>query len=198
MVVAFLAVIGTGTLNVGLASCQGGLTYLLEADSGGNYALVGIPSGLRSEYANHTTRISVNGTYSPSNLAQLTHPDPNFRGVIYVNQYIINGETFNFAETVVMVSGTVTRTSTNTKQIGPTTMTVVTELVTLTPISLSGVLDYEEYCVTPLLTTPSSTSLAGNFTQPIPGFTALSILVGFILGISILGLLRNVENKNSR
>lgn len=61
-----------------------GLSYLIEAeaDNGDHYALLGLPSALRTQYANHTTRISVNGTYYPSNPTQYLHPDPNFRGVI--------------------------------------------------------------------------------------------------------------------
>jgi hypothetical protein len=174
-------------VHVGFAQCQGGFTYIIEAESGGYYGLVGLPSDLRSQYANHTTRISVSGTYYPPNPTQYLHAEPNFRGLIYVTQYVINGVTFTYAQTVVMVSGTMTSTSTYTSQISPTTIAAPTGIVTLTPISVSGLLDYtQEYCVTTLLTMTSSSSIGGNPSLTIPGFTAAAMVLGLVVGLSFL------------
>jgi hypothetical protein len=165
-----------GSAQSALPECQGGFTYLVEADTGGYYALVGLPSSLRSEYGNHTARISVNGTYYPSNPSEYLHPDPNFRGLIYVSQYVI-------------VSGTSTATFTNSNQISPTTITMATAQITLAPIGVAGRLDYSNgYCVTPVLTATSTGSTGGNPTQPIPGFTTLSIILGLVIGVSIVAL----------
>jgi hypothetical protein len=174
-------------VHVGFAQCQGGFSYIIEAESGGYYALVGLPLDLRSQYANHTTRIFVSGTYYPSNPTQYLHPEPNFRGLIYVTQYVINGVTFTYAQTVVMVSGSVTSTSTLTNQISPTTITAATGTVTLTLISVSGLLDYtQQYCVTTPLTTTSSSSIGGNPSLTIPGFTAVAVILGLLMGLSFL------------
>lgn len=172
-----------------LDECQSGFNYLIETENGWTYALIGLPSNLNSEYANHTTRISVNGTFYP-NLVSNSSLNPNFRGIVYVSSYVVNETTFTFAQTIVMVSGTITSTSTNTKQISPTTITGTTGEVTLTTISLTGLLDYTEaYCVTPLLTT-TSTSTYENSETSIPGFTSLSIILGFSIGLSIMVIKR--------
>jgi len=197
LIVAVFATSATGVIHNGFAVCQGGFTYLVEADSGGYYVLVGLPSDLRSQYANHTTRISVSGTYYPSNPNQYLYPNPNLHGLIYVTQYVINGVTFSSAQTVVMVSGTVTKTSTYTNQISATTMTAVTGVVTLSPIRVSGWLDYTpEYCITTLLTTASSGSSLGNI--KILGFTALPVILGLMIGLSILGIRRYSRKRESR
>ena len=173
----------------GQADCQGGFTYLVETENGGYYALVGLPSGLRSQYVNHTARISLAGTFYPSNPMQYLHSDPNYRGLIYITQYSINGVTFTFARTAVMISGTVTTTSTITNQISPTTMTLATTTATLTPISVTGLLDYsQEYCVATLATSSSSSSTneTGNSNLRIPGFTAEAVIMGLVIGTLFL------------
>ncbi len=174
MIVAAIAAAVSAPLNGGevpaeFTSCaDGGFIYLVEADSGGYYALVGLPSSLRSEYENHTVRITVNGTYYQSNPSQYPRADANFHGLIYVTQYVLNGVT-----------------STITNQISPTTMTVGTGLATLTPIRASGLLDYStEYCAATLVITSGSNS--GTPGLAIPGFTPLSIILGFMIGMAIL------------
>ena len=103
------------------------------------------------------------------------------------SRYIINGSTYTFAQTIVMVSGTITSTSTNTEQISPTTLNGVTSVVTLTPISLTGLLDYTEgYCVTPLLTTTSLSSTGGSSGLTMSGFPILAIILGLLVGSSIV------------
>jgi hypothetical protein len=183
IVVVVIALLDSGPIHMAFAECQGGFTYLVETDSGGYYGLVGLPPDLSSQYINHTTRISVNGTYYPSNLT--SHPAQNYRGLIYVTQYIINGVTFSYAQTVVAVSGTVTLVSTNTNQISPTTMTIGTSVAKLTPISVTGWLDYVPYCITAQQTTATSASAAGN-SGSVPGFPVLSIILGLMMGTSIL------------
>ena len=175
-----------------LAGCQGGFTYLVETEDGGYYALVGLPSDLASQYANHTARISLTGTFYSSNPTQYLHADRNYRGLVYVARYSINGVTFTYAQTVIMISGTVTSTSTITNQNSPTTMTLGTTTVTLTPISINGLLDYsQEYCVTTLATSSSSsTGGAGNSNPTIPGFTSETIFLGLLLGLSFLAIAR--------
>lgn len=170
--------------------------YLIEADSGGYYGLVGLASDLRSQYANHTTRITVDGTFYPTNPSEYLHPDPHYRGLIYVTQYVINGVTISLQQTGVLVSGTVTNTSTNTNRIASTTVTIGTSAATLAPISVSGWLDYTNtFCVTPLLATPTLGSAGTGLTTPIPGFTTLSILLGLLLGITFLGVKTTVERR---
>lgn len=187
------SVLITGSARTGQAECQGGFTYLVEADNGGHYALLGLPSNLRSQYANHTARISVNGTYFPPNLTNYLHPDPSFRGLVYVTSYFINESAHTLAHTVVLVSGTVTSTSTYTSQISPATVTVGTSVVTLTPISVTGWLDYsQEYCVTALLTSSGPTEGASGLS--IPGFTPLAILLGLLLGLSAVAFRRTVSS----
>jgi hypothetical protein len=185
VLVLFVSALQVGLVPPGLAECHGAFTYLLEAEDGGHYALVGLPSGLRSQYANRTARISVQGTYYPSNPTEYLHPDPNFRGLIYVTQY-------------VLISATLTTTYTNPTQISQTTITAVTGLVTLTPIMVSGILDYtNQYCVTPVLTATPTVSTGGNSTQPIPGFTVLSILLGLLVGMTFLGI-RRVSGREQK
>jgi len=178
-------------IHLGFAECQGGFTYLVEADSGGYYGLVGLPTNLNSQYANHTTRILVNGTYYPSNLT--SPPAQNYRGLIYVTQYVINGVTFSYARTVVAVSGTVTLVSTNTNQISPTTITIGTSVAKLTPIIVTGWLDYVPYCITAEQMTTTSTSAEGNSVS-VPGFPILSLILGLLIGVSILVLARKRKN----
>ena len=164
--------------------CQGGFNYVVESNNGWYYVLVGLPSSLKTQYANHTVQIIVDGTYLPTSPSNQT---PNFRGVIYVSRYVINSSTYTYAEIVVMVSGTITSTSTNTRQISQTTFTGVTGTVTLTPISVTGLLDYAMgYCINPLLTTTSLSSTHGNSAPAIPGFQAPAIILGLLLGLSIM------------
>src|SRR5208283_1997676 len=108
MVVVVIALFNMGPVHFGFAECQSVFSYFVESDSGGYYGLVGLPANLSSQYTNHTARISVNGTYYQSNLTDYLRPDQNYRGSIYVTQYIINGVTFSYAQTVMVVSGTVT------------------------------------------------------------------------------------------
>lgn len=174
LLVVSLLYLQTGPMRAAVAKCQGGSTYLVEADSGGFYALVGLPSSLRYQYENHTARISVNGTYYPASPSEYLHPDPNFRGVIYVTQYAI-------------LSASSTTTFTNSRPISQTTITVATGKITLTPIGVTGILDYtNQYCVTPLFATATTSSTEGNSGQPISGFTIPSIILGFIIGILLL------------
>ena len=189
LAVALFAMLEPGLLKSGFAECQGAFTYLVEVDNGGYYALVGLPTELRAQYENHTTRIVVNGTYFPSNPNQYLHPDRNFRGLIYVTQYVISGVTFSNARTLLTVSGTVTITSTQTNQIIPTTITAATGTATLSPISVSGLLDYSsQYCVTPVIT--GNSSVGGSSGQSITGFTSFSIILGLIAGITFLVISR--------
>jgi hypothetical protein len=166
---AVSAPLSGGEVPAEFASCTGGgFIYFIEADSGGYYAIVGLPSSLRSEYENHTVRIVVSGTYYPSNPSQYPRADSDFHGLIYVTAYVLNGVT-----------------STITNQISPTTMTVGTGLATLTPIRISGLLDYStEYCAATLVTPSGSNSGAPGLA--IPGFTPLSIILGFMMGMAIL------------
>jgi len=182
----------------GFEECQGSFVYLIETDSGGYYGLVGLPSSLRSQYANHTTRISVDGTFFPTNPSEYLHPDPHYRGLIYVTQYVINGLTISSQQTGVLISGTVTSTSTNTNRIQFTTVTTGTSAASLAPISVSGWLDYTNtFCVTPLLATPTLGSAGTGLTTPIPGFSTLAILLGLLLGVIFLGIRRKpVDSKN--
>ena len=163
--------------------CQEGFNYVIEINNGGYYVLVGLPSSLKSQYTNHTAQISVEGTYYPGYLNQ----DPNYRGLVYVSQYVINESTYTFAQTIIMVSGTLTSTSTNTRQIMPTTITGVTGTVTLSSITLTGLLDYAEgFCVTPLLTTTSVSSTEGSSSPTISGFPSLAIILGLSIGLSVV------------
>jgi hypothetical protein len=187
ILIVVIALLNSGPIRLGFAECQGGFTYLVEADSGGYYGLVGLPPNLSSQYTNHTTRISVNGTYYPANFT--SYPAQSYRGLIYVTQYVLNGVTFSYARTVVAVSGTVTLVSTNTNQISPTTMTIGTSVAKLTPITVTGWLDYVPYCITAQQTTTTSASADGN-SVPVPGFTDLTIILGLIIGISILVIRR--------
>lgn len=193
MVVVVAALAAAGDARTWLADCQDDFTYLIETDDGGYYALVGLPLSLRSQYTNHTIQIYVDGTYSPSDSTNYVHPDTSFRGVIYVSTYVINGATFTFAQTAVIVSGTITSTTTYTSQVSPTTITGATGPITLTPISVNGLLDYTpEYCVTTLHTTnttallTSSSSAGGNSSRAISGFTAAAIILGLVLGLSLV------------
>jgi hypothetical protein len=194
MIVA-AALLNSGPIRLGFAECQGGFTYLVEADSGGYYGLVGLPPNLSSQYANHTTRISVNGTYYPVNFT--SYPAQSYRGLIYVTQYVINGVTFSYARTVVAVSGTVTLVSTNTNQISPTTMTIGTSVAKLTPITVTGWLDYVPYCIAAQQTTTTSASANGNSVS-VPGFTGLTIILGLIMGISILVVRKCRKQESGR
>jgi hypothetical protein len=183
----------------GLEQCQGSFVYLIEADSGGYYGLVGLPTDLRSQYANHTTRISVDGTFYPTNPSEYLHPDPRYRGLIYVTQYVINGVTISLEQTGVLVSGTLTTTSTNTNRIAFTTVNIGTSAATLAQVSESGWLDYTNaFCVTPLLATPTLGSAGTGLTTPIPGFTTLSILLGLLLGLTLLGIRKTREGRGRK
>ena len=183
IVTVIIASLNSGSVHMGSAECQGGLTYVVEADSGGYYGLVGLPSNLSSQYANHTARISVDGTYYSSSL--ISSPAQSYRGLIYVTQYVINGVTFSYAQTVVAVSGTVTLMLTNTNQISPTTMTIGTSVAKLTPITVTGWLDYMPYCITAQQTTSTSASAKGN-SGSVPGFPVLSIILGLMMGASVV------------
>ena len=184
MVVACFGFLPALVQSLDANQCQGGFNYLVASTNGSFYMLVGLPSSLKTQYANHTAQISVEGTYLPSSSNQT----PNFRGVIYVSQYVINSTTYTYAETVVMVSGTITGTSTNTRQISQTTFTGITGTVTLTPITVTGLLDYAVgYCINPQLTTTTSpTPTEGNSTPALPGFPALAIILGLLTGLSIM------------
>ncbi len=194
MSILVIALLDGGPIHLGFAECQGGFTYFVEADSGGYYGLVGLPPNLSSQYTNHTTRISVNGTYYPANFT--SYPAESYRGLIYVTQYVINGVTFSYARTVVAVSGTVTLVSTNTNQISPTTMTIGTSVAKLTPITVTGWLDYVPYCITAQQTT-KSVSADGN-SVPVPGFTGLTIILGLMIGISILVIKKCRKQESGR
>jgi hypothetical protein len=189
------ALLDGGLIHLGFAECQGGFTYFVEADSGGYYGLVGLPPNLSSQYTNHTTRISVNGTYYPANFT--SYPAHSYRGLIYVTQYAINGVTFSYARTVVVVSGTVTLVSTNTNQISPTTMTIGTSLAKLTPITVTGWLDYVPYCITAQQTPTTSASAEGNSVS-VPGFTVLTIVLGLMMGVSILVVRKRRKQESGR
>ncbi len=183
IIVVGIALSDSGLIYLGSAECQGGFTYLVEVDTGGYYGLVGLPPNLSSQYTNHTTRISVNGTYYPSNLTN--RPAQNYRGLIYVTQYVINGVTFSYAQTVVAMSGTVTLASTNTNQISPTTMMIRTSVAKLTLITVTGWLDYVPYCINAQQTTTTSASAEGN-SGSVPGFPVLSIILGLMMGASVV------------
>lgn len=174
--------------------CHGGFNYVIESTNGSYYVLVGLPSSLKTQYANHTAQISVEGTYLPSSSNQT----PNLRGVIYVSQYVINSTTYTYAETVVMISGTITSTSTNTRQISQTTFTGITGTVTLTAITVTGLLDYAVgYCINPQLTTTSPTPTEVNSAPALSGFPVLAIILGLLTGLSIMlinkGRVRDVK-----
>ena len=199
LVVSLTVLLAAETFQFGVLGCESGYAYFLEAESGGVYALVGLPSSLRSQFGNHTTRISVNGTYYLSNPASFIHPNPNYRGLIYVTQYSINGSEFTFAQTVVMVSGTVTSTLTITSQVSPTTITQGTITQTLVPITVAGLLDYsQEYCITTLASTSSSTRETGNSNLTIPGFTSDAVILGLLAGIAILAYERKRAMSSAR
>ncbi len=196
MVVVVISLFNIGPVHFGFAECQNGL-YFVETDSGGYYGLVGLPQNLSSQYTNHTTRISVIGTYYPSNLTRLPTSRPELRGSIYVTQYIINGVTFSYAQTVAVVSGTVTIVSTNTNQISPITMTIGTSVAKLTPINVTGWLDYTQSCVVAQQVTTASASAEGN-SGSVPGFSVLSIILGLIMGISILVIRKRRKQESGR
>jgi len=193
--VLVIVLLDSGPIQLAVAECQGGVTYLVESDSGGYYGLVGLPPNLSSQYANHTARISVNGIYYPSNLTN--RPARNYRGLIYVTRFVINGVTFSYAQTVVAVSGTVTLVSTNTNQISPTTMTIGTSVAKLTTITVNGWLDYVPYCITAQQTTTTSASKEGN-SGSVPGFPVLSIILGLMMGTSILVIRKHRKQESER
>jgi hypothetical protein len=196
LIIAAVTSLAAGEPNIAPAECQGALTYLVEANSGGYYVLIGLAPSLNLLYGNHTMRISVNGTYSPQYPGSYPRSEMGFRGVIYVQTYVINETTFTFAQTAVVISGTLTTTITYTTQISPTTMTGATGVITLSPISVSGLLDYvQEYCVTTPASTTSSSSIEGDLSPAVPGFTPLAVVLGIALGASFI-VTRRLRSKD--
>lgn len=198
--VSLTVLCGTGIFQFGVLGCQGASTYFVEAESGGIYALVGLPPSLQSQFANHTTLISLEGTFYPSNPAPYIHPNPNYRGLIYVTEYSISGVTYTYAQTAVMISGTATLTSIMTNQVSPTTVILGTTTVTLVPISVAGLLDYsQEICITTLATSSSSSGEGtGNSNLAISGFTSEAVILGLLIGISLVVFVRKKKASTAR
>src|SRR5208337_3827114 len=93
--------------------------YVLEGNDGGLYGIIGIPFNF--QVSNHTSA-TISGTLVPST------PDevkilPAFRGDIYATQWLINGNTYSFAQTYTIRQGTQTTITTLTNQaVSPTTI----------------------------------------------------------------------------
>ena len=122
----------------------------MEADYGGWYSLVGIEPSL--SIANHT-RATLSGLFFPTNPSDYLHPDPNYRGLIYVGQYSVNGASYTYAQTVVQVNnGSATTTLTQTQN-GPASGG--------TYVSLTGWLDYGNSACVTLLGQGSSGTITG-------------------------------------
>jgi hypothetical protein len=165
-------------LSMGSAQCFGQpVGYFVEADSGGWYSLSGISSDL--SITNHT-RVSLTGTFIPTDPKAYNNPDPNFRGIVYVNQYTVNGATYTYAITALQVNDTVTYTTIVTQN-GPPPGTVIEDAyggsLTATTINLTGWLDYSpSSCVTPLGSNqPSALTTLGSFTSSTASGTPLTI-----------------------
>lgn|GEM_PF-2649352 len=141
--------------------------YVLEGNDGGLYGIVGIPFNL--QVSNHTSA-TISGTLVPSTPGEVKIL-PAFRGDIFATEWLINGNTYSFAQTYTIRQGTQTTTTTMTNQVvSPTTISrtahtysVTIELsstttirfvvvgqqttVVLAPVTVTGYLDYlSEFC----------------------------------------------------
>jgi hypothetical protein len=143
--------------------------YILEGNDGGLYGIVGIPFNF--QVSNHTSA-TISGTLVPSTANEVKIL-PAFRGDIFATQWVVNGNTYSFAQTYTLRQGTQTTTTTLTNQaVSPTTIsrtahtysvtieqssTTTTRSFTLgqqttevlAPVTVTGYLDYiSEFCLT--------------------------------------------------
>jgi hypothetical protein len=187
--------------------------YVLEANDGGLYGVVGIPFNF--QVSNHTIA-TISGTLIPSSPAEVRIL-PSFRGDIYATQWIVSGATYNFARTYTFRNGTETLTTTQTSQlISPTTIartgrtilvpiangTVTTTrsvvigmqtTVTISAVTVSGYLDYfRNFCIaTRQLTstaqsTLTSTAESSNLTLLITNNLTLLITVIAVVAVAVV------------
>ena len=162
--------------------------YVLEGNDGGLYGIVGIPYDF--QVSNHTSA-TISGTLVPSTPSEVKF-SPAFRGAIFATQWVVNGNTYSFAQTYTLRQGTQTTTTTLTNQVvSPTTIsgtahtysvTIVRSSTTTTrsftlgqqttevlaPVTVTGYLDYlSEFCFGARHIS-SATSSAASASTPSP------------------------------
>jgi hypothetical protein len=184
--------------------------YVLQANDGGLYGIVGIPFNFQ---LNNHTGATISGTLVPSTPNEIRIL-PAFRGDIYATQWLINGITKSFAQTYTIRQGTQTTVTTLTNQVvSPTTIsrtahtysatieeasTTTTRVavvgqqttVVLAPVTVTGYLDYlSEFCFNPRHSssaTSNAAAVSANASEQLISTTQSNSLLLWALLIAVV------------